>query len=176
MIRDILMQKISPASTLIIVVAFLLSGCGFQPLMVQHGPNGAVNDLARIHVLMIAERSGQLLYNFLRDDLAPRSEPQAPLYALEVRLQEPRQEIAIRRDESASRIAYTANATFFLRDSQGKTIFTGTSTSSSTFEAVNSEFASISGQRNARDRAMQEISADIRQQLAAYFNRRRSGS
>jgi hypothetical protein len=156
-----------------LLLALLLTcSCGFMPLMGRQG--AAPEELGKISILPIADRSGQILHSHLLDDLAPRRAQVE--FTLEVRLSEPRQEIAIRRDETASRISYTANAAFYLRDTQERSLFNGTSTSSNTYEATNSEFASISGQRNARDRALQEISADIRQQLAAFFIRRKSGN
>jgi LPS-assembly lipoprotein len=151
--------------------ALLLSSCGFQPLMGKQEMGPAASRLAQIRVNSIEDRSGQILRNHLVDALSPRGNPVAPIYTLDIKLTEPRQEIAIRRDESASRVSYTANAGFILRDLQGKALFSGGSSSSSTYEATTSEFASIAGQQSARDRAMQEISADIRQQLAAYFFR-----
>lgn len=155
----------------VLLCTLLVAGCGFEPLMARSTTNAAADDLNRIRVLTIADRSGQILRNQLLDDFDSRRDQGPPLYSLEVKLAEPRQEIAIRRDESASRVSYTANASFILRDGTGQAIFGGYSSSTSTYEATSSEFASISGQRGARDRAMQEISADIRQQLTAYFYR-----
>lgn len=159
----------------LVLLLALLSGCGFHPLVGRSSVGDAADELARIRVSLIENRSGQMLRNQLTQDLAPRGDAVGSRYTLEVRLQEPRQEIALNRDESASRIAYTANATFSLRDNQGRSLFGGSSSSSSTFEATNSEFAAISGQLGARDRAIQELSADIRQQLAAYFGRAARG-
>ncbi len=156
--------------SLVLLLAASLAACGFQPLMGAR--NEMITDeLARVRVDMIADRSGQILRNQLFDDLPRQNRSEAPLYTLRVTLYEPRQEIAIRRDESASRVAYSAQASFALRDMAGRSLFGGSSVSTSTYEATNSEFASIAAQRSARDRAMQEISADIRQQLAAYFIR-----
>lgn len=155
---------------------FSLSACGFQPLLAERINGAVTDDLALIRVLPIADRSGQILRNHLEDSLrGGRRISVDTRYTLAVTLSEPRQEIAIRRDESASRVAFSATATFVLRDSAGNALFGGSSSSSSTFEATNSEFASIAGQRSARDRAIDEISADIRQQLASYFFRGRSG-
>lgn len=154
--------------------AALVAACGFQPLMSAHDGTVA-EDLARVRIYPIADRSGQILRNRLVDDLGT-GRGTATLYTLDIRLTEPRQEIAVRRDESASRVAYTAAASFILRDSTGNALFGGSSSSSSTFEATSSEFASIAGQMSARDRALQELSADIRQQLAAFFYRYRRGA
>jgi LPS-assembly lipoprotein len=150
-----------------ILLALTVWSCGFQPLMGARV--GAPADLAQVRVDVIADRSGQILRNNLEDALNPKGPTVDSRYRLEVRLYEPRQEIAIRRDVSASRVSYTANATFILTDNLGRSLFSGSSSSSSTFEATNSEFGSVMAQRNARDRALEEISGDIRQQLAAYF-------
>lgn len=160
----------------------LASGCGFQPLM--GGSNAEVRDkLESIRVEVIADRSGQILRNYLLDDLTPRGVQGSANFRLQVRLFEPRREVAIRRDDTASRIGYTASAQFELQDSTGRPIFAGHSQSETTFEVTNSEFATLSGLTSARDRALQLVSADIRQQLADFFVReparpggRRSGN
>lgn len=148
----------------------LASGCGFQPLM--GGGNVEVRDkLESIRVEVIADRSGQILRNYLLDDLTPRGVRGSGSYRLQVRLFEPRREVAIRRDDTASRLGYTASVHFELQDSTGRRIFSGSSQSETTFEVTNSEFATLSGLTSARDRALQVVSADIRQQLADFFVR-----
>jgi hypothetical protein len=164
---ELLCRKFS--FSLNVALFLLLTSCGFQPLLGQSA--GAADELSKIQVLQINDRSGQILRNNLMNDFAQPLESTSAGYTLVVRLEEPRQEIAIRRDESASRVGYTANATFVLRDVGGRSLLTGTSFSTSTYEATNSEFASVTAQRSARDRALQQISADIRQQIAAYFVR-----
>ena len=139
--------------------------------MAPHNNEQTASELAGIRINMIEERSGQILRNYLLDGLNPRGVPASPRYFLDVRLTEPRQEVAIRRDATAGRIGYTANASFSLLDLTGKSVFSGTSSSSSTYEVTNSEYASIAGQRSARDRAMEDISVDIRMQLASFLLR-----
>lgn len=159
------------------VAILFVGGCGFAPLLGQREGGAITDDLAQIRILPIADRSGQMLRTQLEDQLRDRGRPAGgSLYTLEIRLSEPRQEIAVRRDESASRIAYSANANFVLRDNAGGALFGGSSSSSSTFEATTSEFASIAGQLSARDRAIEELSADIRRQLASYFSQMRRGA
>lgn len=152
-------------------IALALSACGFQPLL--GGTNMAAQEqLERIRIGIIADRSGQILRNYLVDDLTPRGVRTPAAYQLQVRLSEPQREVAIRRDDSASRISYSASATFQLLDAVGRPLFSGNSQSETTFEVTNSEFATLSGLTSARDRVLQEVSADIRLQLAEYFSRR----
>ena len=144
-----------------------LSGCGFAPLYGEAG--GTTRELERVRIDLIADRSGQILRNRLLDDLAPRGPASPSLYALSINLSEPRQEIGIRRDDTASRIGYAAIVQFRLSDAKGALLLVGRSSSSTTYEVTTSEFATVAARQNARDRAMQEISLDIRNQLAAYF-------
>jgi LPS-assembly lipoprotein len=146
----------------------VLASCGFEPLMSQSTHPQVQSEMQRIRIAAIEDRSGQILRNYLIDALTPRGVQSSQNYLLTIRLYEPRREVAIRRDDTASRLAYTARATFQLSDGQ-RVIFGGSSSSETTFEVTNSEFATLSGQASARDRALQEVSQDIRQQLAVYF-------
>lgn len=155
---------------LLLSIVLGISACGFQPLM--SGENTSTrHQLEQIRVEVIADRSGQILRNYLLDDLTPRGVRGSAAYRLLVQLYEPRREVAIRRDDTASRLAYTAAATFQLQDSTGRIVFSGHSQSETTFAVTNSEFATLSGLTGARDRVLQEVSADIRQQLAGFFSK-----
>ncbi len=147
----------------------LLSGCGFEALMGQTAHPQVQRDMQRIRIDMITDRSGQILRNYLLDGMTPRGVQGPPLYSLNISLVEPRREVAIRRDDTASRLSYSASVSFKLRDGNGRTVFVGSSSSESTYEVTNSEFATLSGQASARDRALQEVSADIRQQIATFL-------
>ncbi len=146
-----------------------LAGCGFEPLMGQSSHPQVQSSLERIRVSPIPDRSGQILRNYLMDGLTPRG-VQGELYVLNIALTEPRREVAIRRDDTASRLSYTASVSFLLFDrATQRTVFGGSSVSETTYEVSNSEFATLSSQASARDRALQEVSADIRQQIASFF-------
>src|SRR5471032_3284963 len=81
------------------------TGCGFEPLMGQRNNLQVGDELAQIRVEMIADRSGQILRNYLLDDLTPRGVQGRERYSLRVTLSEPRREVAISRDNTASVIA-----------------------------------------------------------------------
>ena len=150
-----------------------LAGCGFSPLY-GRGEDGAVTaELAKIRVLPIANRSGQVLRNHLLDGLTPMGEPQKPEYTLQVALAEPNmQELGISRSESVVRYGLSAAARFRLLDAAGTGLLQGSASSSSTYLVTNSEFATVSARTNARDRVMEELSTDIRNQVAAFLRGR----
>lgn len=128
--------------------------------------------MAAIRIDPIADRSGQILRNYLLDRLTPRGAPARPDYVLRVRLQEPRQTLALRRDDVISRVGYSATATFELAEASGRRVFTGTSSYTTDYEVTNSEFATLVSAQNARDRVLELVGDDIRNQLAAFLTRR----
>lgn len=150
------------------------SACGFEPLYARKDNGSVVDDLAAVRVDLIPDRSGQILRNYLLDDLNPRGQSATAAYVLSIRVTEPRQEVGLQRNDTVTRYAYGVSATFSLRDNRGVAVMSGSSASGTSFEISDSEFATISNQASARDRLMQQISSDIREQLAVYFNSRRA--
>jgi LPS-assembly lipoprotein len=155
---------------LLLVSAAALAGCGFEPMHAQR-PGGAAA-LPAIRIEPIADRSGQILRNNLLDRLSPRGAPASAAYQLRVRLQEPRQTLALRRDDVISRVGYSATAHFELVEASGRRVLTGTSTYTTDYEVTNSEFATLTSAQNARDRVLELVGDDIRNQLAAHFSGR----
>jgi LPS-assembly lipoprotein len=157
------------AATLLFVA---LGGCGFQPMMSRETNPAVQENLAKIRIDTIPDRSGQILRNYLLDDLTPRGVQGLAQYRLVVLLTEPRRDAAIQRDNTASRIIYSASTSFQLVDqTASRVVFVGTSSSETTYEVTTSEFATLSSLNGARDRVLQDVSADIRQQIADFFGR-----
>lgn len=152
----------------------LTASCGFEPLYARKDNGSVVDDLAQVRIDLIPDRSGQILRNYLLDDLNPRGQAAAPNYYLTVRISEPRQEIGLQRNDTVTRYSYGVSAQFSLRDARGGSVYSGSSASGTSFEISDSEFSTIASQLSARDRLMQQISGDIREQLAVYFNARRA--
>lgn len=150
------------------------AACGFEPLYARKDNGSVVDDLAAVRVDLISDRSGQILRNYLLDDLNPRGQPAQAVYTLSIRITEPRQEVGLQRNDTVTRYAYGVSATFSLRDARGVSVMNGSTASGTSFEISDSEFATLSNQASARDRLMQQISGDIREQLALYFNNRRA--
>ena len=170
-----------------LLAATALGACGFQPLYARSGSSGVPDELTRVQIGSISDpaaeqlrsfrrdypiendRSRQILRNYLSDDLSPQGGKGQRDYVLDVQLIEPRTNIAIDRSDTTLRYGYTVVAYFQLKTAAGRSLFAGTSSSATTFAVSQSEYATIASQRDARERAMQEISVDIRNQLASYF-------
>lgn len=164
-------QKLRVA-VLIAAGALLVSACGFRPLLGAYPDSNVQARLSEVRVEAIPDRSGQLLRNRLLDALGSRG---VARYTLSVQLREPRQVLAVRRDDVISRTGYTATANFSLSEIGGKSIFAGTSSFTTDYEITNSEFATLASREDARDRTLELVGNDIRAQLAVYFNNRAAG-
>jgi LPS-assembly lipoprotein len=147
----------------LLAAAPLLAACGFEPL---HAQRGAVAALPPIRIDPIPDRPGQILRNYLLDRLAPLGEGGAQAHTLVVRLFEPRQVLALRRDDVISRMGYSAVASYELLDAVGKRVVAGSSNYSTDYEITNSEFATLAAQQNARERVLELVADDIRNQIA----------
>ncbi|MBI3452839.1 MAG: hypothetical protein HY057_08470 [Rhodospirillales bacterium] len=166
------MVSLARHALLAAVCAGILAGCGFEPLYARRDTDSVADDLARVRIGLIADRSGQVLRNYLLDNFAPRGEAANIRYTLEVKLEEPRQELALRRDDTATRYGYTAIARFVLTDPNGRPVFRSSSSLGTTFEVSDSEFSTLTSRDSARDRIMQQIGEDIRNQVAIYLSGR----
>ena len=88
---------------------------------------------------------------------------------------EPRpQDLGVARDDSIVRYSYSTVARFKLQDPTGRVVLESQSSSISSYEVTNSEFATVAGRTNARDRVLEEIASDMKAQLAVFFRSRRS--
>ena len=153
-----------------------LAGCGFQPLYADRSAGGSVGgDVATVRIAPIPDRIGQILRNELVDRLNPSGEPADPRFALEARVAVTERELGIRKDETATRTSLRFRSTFRLRDTNSGAIVcssrAGTVTS---YNIVDSEYATIASERAARRRGLILIADRIALRVAAYFNRLRS--
>ncbi len=149
------------------IIIALLTACGFRPL---HG-DGTVSDasqLANIRIGIIEDRIGQKFRNLLLDRLTPRGAPARPRYLLGVTLSEGLQSLGVRKDATATRANLTVSANFTLSMVADKTLrYTGSASSTNSYNILESDFATLSAKNNARDRALRTLSEDIRARVAA---------
>ena len=81
-------------------------------------------------------------------------------------------ELGIERDETATRAKLSLSANFKLHGGPNNAVvFYGTSISTSSFNIVDSEFATLSAEKDAIDRAARVVSENIKIRLALYLNR-----
>lgn len=149
-----------------------LPGCGFQPLYGgRDEPNGAVTkEMSEILVMPIADRTGQKMHNMLRDNLNPLGQPAEPQYGLNVTLKETTEDLGIRKDATATRANLTMEANYSLFSYQDKsTLFRGRSTSTNSYDILDSQYATQVAEDDARTRALQQLSEEMKIRLAIYF-------
>lgn len=153
--------------------AVLLAACGFRPLYSRGDGDapGVTSYLQSIQVDLIADRSGQLLHNRLLDLLNPRGRPVSPQYLLKVRLSEGTESLAVQKNAFATRANLTVRARILLYParSQDKPIYAGDSLVVSSYNILNSDFATLMAEKDARSRAIREVANDIRTKLSVYF-------
>ncbi len=162
----------SLVGAVLLLMTFALSACGFQPLYgrPQEGALSPAEHMAAVRIAPLPDRIGQQLHNLLRDRLNPRGQPRDAAYELKVELVESRQELSIRKDETATRANLVVSAQFFLQEAGSERILLrGLATSTNSYNILTSQFATTYAELNARKRGLREISEDIRTRLGIYF-------
>jgi len=162
-------------STCLVFALLVLSGCGFQPLYGKSSDANTISKISEIKINPIKDRLGQQLHNYLLTALNPRGAPGNPLYLLEVLLTESKASLAVRKSAFATRANLQVTASFrLIPTKKGRPVFSGNSAITVSYNILNSDFATLSAEKDARNRAVREIAEDIRIQLAAYLSQ--SGS
>ncbi len=157
---------------LTLLAPLALVACGFEPIHAVRPGQDVTGELSAVRIAPIPDRSGQVLRNYLLDRLTPLGPSQSSRYTLTIRLVEPRQTLALRRDDVISRAGYSATASYELADGSGKRMTSGAASFSTDYEITSSEYATLVSLQNARDRVLELVGDDIRGQLAAYFKTR----
>lgn len=163
-------RRLGKAAPLFAVVsALVLAGCGFQPI---HGQRSAASgaDLAAIDIGLIADRTGQMLRNELLQKMHPRGALSPSRYGLSVTLRESLQNLAIRKDEVATRANLIIVAGFSMTERGGrKRVFNGNVRSVNSYNILTSDFATLSAREDARRRAVQQLASGIIQRLSVWL-------
>ena len=164
---------------------FALAACGWHPLygQVSNGSGGTAGGnagprLASVHIVPIADRVGQNLYNALRDRLNPGGAPAEPQYDLVVQIVEHTQQMLIQQDQTASRVDLTLDATYALYQRGNRTpVFQGQSRATTTYDLLNNnvEYASVQSTDDAHRRGAQALADDIATQVAVFLAQPASG-
>ena len=157
-------------------VALALGGCGFRPLYGDRGSAPGAVELARVAVDPIADRLGQILRNDLVALLSPLGEPAYPRYRLTARLRRSKGSLAIQLDSSITRFNLRIAVNFSLIDvASGETVFQSEARAIGSYDAVQSDFATLTAEQDSARRTVREAAEDRRAQLAAFFARRVAG-
>lgn len=156
----------------LLALTVLLSGCGFHPLYgtPESGAVSPTDRLATVRIAPLPDRIGQQLHNLLRDRLNPGGQPRQSDFELRIELTETRQELSIRKDETATRANLLVAAQFVLHEiATNEVVLRGRAQSTNSYNILTSQFATTSSELNARKRGLREVSEDIRTRLGIYF-------
>ena len=160
------------AVALLVFVGLSLSACGFRPLYGQPATSGdqaVTSQLAAVHVDRIRDRVGQMMRTALQRRLNITHGTPA-LYKLTVTLKESVGKLAIEKNAFATRANLSLAATYQLvRIKDKQVIASGEPRFVASYNILSSEYATLAGQSDARERAVLSLAEDIRGRLAIYF-------
>ena len=147
----------------------LLSACGFQPL---YGSNIAPQ-MSTIFVEDIPERNGFELRTRLIDILNTDGVVTGKRYRLKISLSESSQGIALQNDATITRYNTRIQARYVLSDAGGKELYSGDQSELSSYNVVQSPYATLAAEQDAGKHAMQDMAERIRLELGAWFRRQK---
>ncbi|KQY62305.1 MULTISPECIES: LPS assembly lipoprotein LptE [unclassified Brevundimonas] len=146
------------ASVIALVSLVGLSGCGFTPL---YGDAGAGSSLSRIAVATQDDRLGYRVREQLQDALG-RDGSREPLWRLQTTLEQSRQSLGRRIDDTATRYELTVRGAWTLTPVGGGEPIAGVETVTTTYAAADQPYAAIAAQQDGEERAAAELARLIR--------------
>lgn len=150
---------------------FALAGCGFHPLYGRKSTDPYLaQDLSSIHIVPLSERQGQLLHNALLSRLNPDGEPQHPRYQLEINLNSSDAQEALQTDNTATRDVVTFDVRYSLFEGHTE-VTTGHFMRSFSYDYLQQQYSNITAAADTQRRAAEEIAQELRNRMAAYFDR-----
>ena len=157
----------------LLACAGMLTGCGFQPMYGDRSRNYSTPaQFAQIEVNDIAGRPGHHLRNDLIDRFSARGGNFKKQYRLDIALTDRKDGLAIRADETVTRFNYRLLSNFrLIRIGDQQVLYESSLRVTSAFNVVKSEFATLSAERDAEERAARDMSSEIITRLAIYFQR-----
>jgi LPS-assembly lipoprotein len=160
------MMKIATIAALCVALA----GCGFTPL---YGGGKLSPQLSSIYVEEIPERNGFELRTRLIEVLNTDGLMAGKRYRLKVSLSESSQGIALQNDATITRYNNRMEARYVLTDAGGTVVTQGTQSELSSYNVVQSPYATLSAEQDAGKRAAQDMAERIRLELGVWFRKNR---
>lgn len=157
------------ARTVLVGMLIFLSSCGFQPIHSEKSA-ASVAALANFDIALIGDRKGQMLRNELLKEMQPRGTTLNPRFSLSVTLAETLSNLAIRKDNAATRANLTLSATFSVTHRAEKdALFSGAVKSVNSFNILTSDYATLSARADARRRAVKQLALQIKERLSIWL-------
>lgn len=157
----------------LLLALFSLAACGFHPLYAGGTKSPRRLELSQIEITPVQSKLGVDLRNELIDRLTPEGEPAYPQYRLDLTLHEYREGLGIQKDTSVTRWNYQLSADYKLFDlGTGKMITKGTASTMASYSVVDSQFATLTAENDAKERASVDIGDQLELRLALFFEQR----
>jgi LPS-assembly lipoprotein len=164
----------SRRAALAVLTAAALAGCGFRPMYGTGGAAGqpqVLTALAETSIRPIPDRAGQRLRQILNEKLHGNGPAERVRYDLGVALSKQIVELGVRPDSTTSRANLIMSARITLFEG-GATAFSDAAQAIVSYNILDDQFASVSSQADAEDRALKQLGDEIKTRLAVYFDRR----
>ncbi len=144
-----------------------LAGCGLHPLYADGAAGPVARSLARVEVAPIEGKAGWLMRNALRDRFAAE-DGVAPLYRLDVKLDDQITGYGVRADDSVTRERRKLRARYQLVDlAHGTVLLDATAGSDEGLDVISSsEYATIAAENTALERLSTVVADQIVTRLA----------
>jgi LPS-assembly lipoprotein len=167
-----------PAKAILFAAAaFALAACGFHPLYGTIG-GGAATDAAlrSIYVESIPDRVGYQLRNDLIDQFNAQSSSTGAAYRLQIELKSDEKGLALQENASITRFSYHLTAHYQLLVAGSTTVLKkGDVHSLTSYNVVQSPYATVAANKDAQDRAVEDIAERLRTEIAVYFLNTKAG-
>ena len=150
------------------IVFFIFTSCGYEPIYSKNANRN--KELLSISVQNIKNRPGQILRNTLLNKLNPERERVIIKYRLIVEISESKSSLAYRKDMSATRTDLNVTANYLLKDiKNGEILLKQEAKSISSFDVVESVYATLIAEKDVREKNLKVISNDIYTNLVIFF-------
>jgi LPS-assembly lipoprotein len=150
-----------------------LGGCGFHPLYGDGvGGSQVGSTLANVYVEPISDRVGYELRNDLLDMFNATGAADSAAYRLKLTLSETEEAVVLQTNTAITRYNYTLAAHYELIPHEGTVaVKSGDVTALTSYNVAAAPFlyATVSAQRDAKNRAANDIAERIRTQIAVYL-------
>lgn len=151
-------------------VLLLLAGCGLSPVYSGGTASPVAQGLAQVEVAPIEGRAGWLVRNELVDRMNLAKSGSAPVYRLDVRLDDRLEALGVLANDEISRERRTLRARYQLVDiASGKIVFDATAASDAGIDVVSSEYATIAAEQTALENLSRDIADRIVSALAQHI-------
>ena len=156
---------------LYLIAFFMFSSCGYKPI---YSKNVNTNkELLSISIKNIKNRPGQILRNTLLNQLNPERERVIIKYRLIIELSESSTSLGYRRDMSATRTDLEVTAKYLLKNVKNDEIILKEDVKSiSSFDVVESVYATLVAEKDAREKSLKIISDNIYTNLVIFFKKK----